>query len=174
MSKQGRGRSHRSRTGPLAVCGGLEGRKAGVNHAGGARQADAEIRGLLEKRARHHEDALLGEPAGEGEGISANKPSYGGDKIKACISFRTIDAMALASTYGALPAPDRDRMVESVATLVRDGQIYPFAGYELLRLHMLVLPSTQVAQAYARVSSPWELQSAAWALARLAQRGVAG
>ena len=110
----------------------------------------------------------------EGEGISANKPSYGGDKIKAWISFRTIDAMALASTYGALPAPDRDRMVESVATLVRDGQIYPFAGYELLRLHMLVLPSTQVAQAYARVSSPWELQSAAWALARLAQRGVAG
>lgn len=108
----------------------------------------------------------------EPEGVSVNRPSYPGDKIKAWISFRTIDAMAFASFYMGLPEPDRSRMVESIATLVQAGKLYPFAAYELLRLQMLVLPSRSVALTYARVSAPWELQSAVWALARLGRSSV--
>ena len=103
----------------------------------------------------------------ETEGVSVNRPSYSGDKIKAWISFRTIDAMAFASAYDSLPSPDRERMIESVGTLVQQGKVYPFASYELLRLQMLVLPSWAIALRFARVSSPWELQNAVWALVRL-------
>lgn len=103
------------------------------------------------------------------DGVSLNKPSYPGDKIKAWISFRTIDAMALVSAYSVLPYAEREIMLRSVARLVHEGKLYPFAAYELYRLGMLVFPSLSVAQSYARVSAPWELQSAVWALSRLAQ-----
>ena len=75
--------------------------------------------------------------------------------------------MAFASAYDSLPSPDRERMIESVGTLVQQGKVYPFASYELLRLQMLVLPSWAIALRFARVSSPWELQNAVWALVRL-------
>ena len=103
----------------------------------------------------------------DAQSISVNKSSYGGDKIKAWISFRTIDAMALLSTYGAAAGVKNEVLVESAVDLIREGKVYPFAAYELLRLGILALPNDATAHSYARVSSPWELQSAAWALATL-------
>lgn len=106
----------------------------------------------------------------EAEGISVNKPSYPGDHSKAWISFRSIDTMSTLAYAAQLPVPERERLIASAARLVYEGKLYPFVAYELHRQQRFVLPSRDVALRYARVSAPWELQSATWALARLAQR----
>ena len=105
----------------------------------------------------------------EGDKVSINRPSYGGDKHKAWISFRSIDAMALLAGADRLPAGARYRLIESAITLVCRGGVYPFVSYELLRHSRAPAIEPVVANAYLRVSSPWELQNAAWAYLRRAQ-----
>jgi hypothetical protein len=102
--------------------------------------------------------------------VSVNRPSYDGDRHKAWISFRSIDVMALLAGADRLPDGMRHRLVESALTLVGRGDLYPFVSYELMERHARTPAlSPVVANAYLRVSSPWELQSAAWAYLRRAQ-----
>ncbi len=96
-------------------------------------------------------------------GVSLNMPSYGGDKIKAWISFRTIDLMAVLAHLDTFDAPTRHHLLRSVRHQIYNGHVYPFANYELQRQGEQPILSPRVARHYARVSSPWELQSAAWA-----------
>lgn len=95
--------------------------------------------------------------------VSVNKPSYHGDKIKAWISFRTIDSMAALSAANVKSPMTRNRLVSSVANLSYHGRLYPFAGYELLRLGGSFAIRRDIAMRYARIGSPWETQSAAYA-----------
>ncbi|CAD7050821.1 hypothetical protein RHAB21_04221 [Pseudorhizobium halotolerans] len=97
------------------------------------------------------------------DGVSLNMPSYGGDKIKAWISFRTMDLMAVLAHLDTFDAPTRHHLLRSVRHQIYNGHVYPFANYELQRQGEQPILSPRVARHYARVSSPWELQSAAWA-----------
>ena len=102
---------------------------------------------------------------------SVNTPRYGGDRIKAWISFRTIDAMALVSGAAALGEKEEQAARRSAASLVERGLLYPFANHVLVQRDGAIHLSPRVAQEYARVSAPWELSNAVWALAVLsAQR----
>lgn len=97
------------------------------------------------------------------DGISENMPAYPGDKIKAWISFRSIDVMSVLSGSSAFSDIERSKILQSVSTLIAHGKLYPFVGYELARQGEAVRLSPHVARQYARISSPWEIQSAAWA-----------
>jgi hypothetical protein len=103
----------------------------------------------------------------EEDGVSVNKPAYAGDKGKAWISFRTIDAMSALSLRDRLPSEQREHLESSVLSLVNRGLLYPFASYELYEAGRFPRIQKDVALDYARVSSPWELQSATWALFNL-------
>jgi hypothetical protein len=105
----------------------------------------------------------------EADNVSVNRPSYGGDKHKAWISFRSIDVMALLAGADQMPAGVRHRLIESALTLVCRGDLYPFVSYELMRHSRAPAIAPIIANGYLRVSSPWELQNAAWAYLRRAQ-----
>ncbi|MCG6121922.1 MAG: hypothetical protein MEP57_04345 [Microvirga sp.] len=99
----------------------------------------------------------------EEDGVSTNRPSYPGDKIRAWISFRTIDAMALLAGADHLPYPTAENALVAVRSLTEKGLLYPFASYELARRGEAVRLERDVALTYARISAPWEMQSAVWA-----------
>jgi hypothetical protein len=107
------------------------------------------------------------------DGVSVNKPEYAGDKIKAWISFRSIDAMAALTASTTLAPEIRSRLIGSISSLVFHGHLYPFVSYELLKHGQSPAIRKDVAIRYSRVSSPWELQNAAWAHYFLGQ-GLAG
>jgi hypothetical protein len=93
--------------------------------------------------------------------VSTNMPEYPGDKIKAWISFRSIDTMA---TLSALQNDGRMNSVSSSAErLVREGGVYPFVAYEFLRSGNVPNIREGVVDEYSRVSAPWELQNLPWA-----------
>jgi hypothetical protein len=97
------------------------------------------------------------------EMVSLHKPSYPGDKIKAWISFRTIDLMAVLSHFDDYDEMTRANLLLSVRHQIYHGHVYPFANYELVRLGQAPLLDRKIAEKYVRVTSPWELQNAAWA-----------
>ena len=103
------------------------------------------------------------------QSVSVNKPNYSGDHIKAWISFRSIDAMSTLADIDAIPASERSILLESTKKLTEQGLLYPFVSYELLRNGVKPKINIDVAARYARLSSPWGLQNAVWALARLAE-----
>lgn len=97
------------------------------------------------------------------DGISINTPEYVGDKIKAWISFRSIDAMSTLSASEYFEPEVRTRSIHSISSLVSRGLLYPFVGYELVRRGEPITLTKNVALQYIRFSSPWEIQNAAWA-----------
>ncbi|OSZ71681.1 hypothetical protein CAP37_20945 [Hydrogenophaga sp. IBVHS1] len=103
--------------------------------------------------------------------VSDNKPAYPGDKGKAWISFRTIDAMALLSVSRQADPAAHANALESAADLTSKGMLYPLANQALAvhtgRIHL----QPEVAGEYARLTSPWELANVVWSLARLAPDG---
>lgn len=107
----------------------------------------------------------------EDDGVSVNTPAYDGDHIAAAKSFRSIDAMSALATAPSLDPTTRAHLYESAATLVAHDHLYPFVGHELRRAGVDVRLPDEVVRRYLRISSPWEVQSAAWAysaeLARL-------
>lgn len=105
------------------------------------------------------------------DGVSVNTPGYSGDHGKAWISFRTIDSMSLMATAAGFDNATRETAVDSVRALISGGKLYPFANYELVRAGLNPVLSCESARAYARVSSPWEIQNAAWAILRLSKPG---
>jgi hypothetical protein len=98
------------------------------------------------------------------DGVSRNNATYEGDKIKAWISFRTIDAMAAISLVDSKSTLTRSRLVSSVSNLLYHGRLYPFAAYEVLRLGEMPRMRRDVAIRYARIGSPWEAQAASYAI----------
>jgi len=99
----------------------------------------------------------------ESDGVSVNRPEYTGDRIKAWISFRTIDLLSSLAAIEALPGFWKENVISSALYLTRKGLVYPFASYELARRGYWISLEPNVASYYARVSSPWEIQSAVWA-----------
>lgn len=99
----------------------------------------------------------------EAEGVSINNPEYDGDHLPAVISFRSIDAMSALALGSTLDPTTRSHLEASAAALVAKDKLYPFVGYELRRAGVDVELPEEVIRRYIRVSSPWELQNAAWA-----------
>ncbi|HRN87731.1 MAG TPA: hypothetical protein PK271_03940 [Hyphomicrobium sp.] len=99
--------------------------------------------------------------------FSVNTPSYPGDHGTAWISFRSIDVMSVLAAADHLSEQVTERLYASAARLVERGQVYPFVAYELQRAGRKALPDTAVSRRYTRISSPWEVQNAAWAYASL-------
>ena len=96
--------------------------------------------------------------------VSVNTKTYPGDKSKAFISFRSIDAMAVlaAETHSSRAASPR--LVESMHRLVTLGHVYPFVAASFTKNGYRPALEARVARNYARLTSPWDLQSAVWAL----------
>lgn len=99
------------------------------------------------------------------DGVSTNTPEYPGDHIAAGMSFRSIDTMSALAVAPMLDRATRSHLRSSAARLIRRDKLYPFVNYELRRAGSEVRLPTAVARRYLRVSSPWELQNAAWAYA---------
>jgi hypothetical protein len=99
-----------------------------------------------------------------------NVPIYGGDKIKAWISFRTIDSMSLVAGAAHLGALEAANARTSAMALAASGRLYPFANHAWVNEASAIHLGAPVAVEYARVSAPWELGSAVWSLSALARR----
>lgn len=102
------------------------------------------------------------------DGRSVNTPSYAGDRIKAWISFRTIDAMALVAGASHLGTAEAANAERSATQLTQAGALYPLAFHALADRHAYLGLAPAVAQQYARISAPWEMANSAWSLAALA------
>jgi hypothetical protein len=100
---------------------------------------------------------------------SVNVPRYGGDRIKAWISFRTIDAMSLVAGAARLGPEAAANARASAQALAARGLLYPFANHAWVDEGAIHL-GMPAALEYARVSAPWELGSAVWSTAVLAKR----
>lgn len=99
---------------------------------------------------------------------SVNTRSYSGDRIKAWISFRTIDAMALVTGAGHLGVTEAAHAERSATRLAQLGALYPLAFHALADRHAYLGLAPAVAQQHARTSAPWEMANSAWSLAKLA------
>jgi len=105
------------------------------------------------------------------DAVSDNKPDYPGDKGKAWISFRTIDAMALLSVSRQIDPAAQAKATESAAALTSKGLLYPLTNQALVKHTGRVHLQPEVAYEYARLTSPWELANVVWSLTRLVSDG---
>jgi len=105
------------------------------------------------------------------DGLSVNRPQYDGDRIRAWISFRTIDAMALAAGASRLGAQEGRHARDSAMALARQGLVYPFANHAWVDAAAAIHLSPEAARAHARAGAPWEIGNAVWSLAVLARHG---
>ncbi|MBI5721200.1 MAG: hypothetical protein HZC37_26315 [Burkholderiales bacterium] len=101
---------------------------------------------------------------------SMHVPRYGGDKIKAWISFRTIDAMSLVAGAARLGPQEAANARASAQALAARGLLYPFANHAWVNEATAIHLGAPAAHEYARVSAPWELGSAVWSAAALGKR----
>ncbi len=104
----------------------------------------------------------------EQDSRSVNTPRYGGDRIKAWISFRTIDAMALVAGAPRLGTKESANARASAASLLERGLLYPWGNHALVHETQAIHLARAVAQEYSRTSAPWELSNAVWSLSVLA------
>jgi len=102
----------------------------------------------------------------ESEGISVNTPSYSGDHGWAWISFRTIDTMAVISAIPEVSDLDAEAVLSSASSLLRNGDIYPFAAGALIRFGRYPIYSPVAASRYVRVGPPSDIPNAVWVIAR--------
>ena len=103
--------------------------------------------------------------------VSINMPEYAGDHIAAWISFRSIDVMSSLAAASHFGAAVQSNLQKSAAALIARGKLYPFVAYELKRAGLDVELPDAIIRRYIRVSSPWEIQNAAWAYAAELNRG---
>lgn len=103
----------------------------------------------------------------EADQLSVNRPRYAGDRIKAWISFRTIDAMALATSARYISPMHEQNARASLKKLIAAGHVYPFANLALLEQGGQLHVTRAVAMEYARVSAPWEVANFPWSAAAL-------
>lgn len=97
--------------------------------------------------------------------ISKNKVNYEGDKSIAHISYRTIDAMAVLELGHIFDdVLHNGKLINYFKEGVERGDLYLFVSEGLARYNELPKPPTNVLNKYIRLSSPWELQNAVWAM----------
>ncbi|MGY2373449.1 hypothetical protein ACW9IB_02890 [Pseudomonas sp. SDO524_S393] len=95
---------------------------------------------------------------------SCNMPSYPGDHGLAWISFRTIDFMSVMSSLDFIKDLDGKRLTESGVEVVKRGDVFPFASRSLLAVGKTPQIEISVLERYYRVTAPWEIANAPWAL----------
>jgi hypothetical protein len=106
-------------------------------------------------------------------GVSANTPEWRGDKTQtttAHISYRSMDAMALAALRRAGSDAVPAERLAYLARLVEEGLLYPFVARGLEAAGQPVNIPPHIARLYARSALPWQIQNQATALERLARR----
>lgn len=100
----------------------------------------------------------------EADGRSCNMPTYPGDHGLAWISFRTIDFMSVLSALDFVKGLDKERLLDSAVDAVKYGDVFPFASRSLLAVGKTPQMQIPVLERYYRVTAPWELSNAPWAL----------
>lgn len=101
--------------------------------------------------------------------ISVNTPFYTGDKNKAHISYRTIDASAIFEVRSRLPGIIPDTVVDALKHMTQAGYLYPFLMRHIQLSDPTFCIEKKIANHYARTSNPWELPNSVWALLTLAR-----
>lgn len=101
------------------------------------------------------------------EGVSVNKPAYGGDKILAWISFRSIDVMSVLAAAPTVEAARQEKLKHSIARLVAHGAVYPFVAASFLKGDTYPDLERRVALDYVRQTAPFDVQSSIWAAVSL-------
>jgi hypothetical protein len=100
----------------------------------------------------------------ESEGVSTHMKSYAGDKSVAFISFRSIDSMSTLAAERASWRASSQSLVESIHRAVAKGHVYPFVASSFVDRGYRPALEPAVSLGYLRMTAPWELQGAVWAL----------
>jgi hypothetical protein len=106
------------------------------------------------------------------QGISANTPSYKGNKTNtqtAHISYRSMDAMAMLALKRSGSSVITDTHAAHFKTLVETGWLYPFVAEQLVDSQIKVDIPPHIARIYARSVLAWQVQNQPWALEALAR-----
>lgn len=99
----------------------------------------------------------------ESDSVSVNTARYAGDKSVAFVSFRTIDVMSVLKAERVSSRAANPKLVDSIATLVSDGLVYPFAAQSFARKGIYPRLKPAVALQFIRMSAAWDLRNAVWA-----------
>lgn len=106
----------------------------------------------------------------EPSGISLNTPSWSGNLGAAAhITYRTMDAAALAQLHRIAPVAVPRALIEHFRRLTSKGWLLPSVNEELTRQGRGVRLEPSVARYYARSAAPWEIQAQVSALRELAR-----
>jgi hypothetical protein len=106
----------------------------------------------------------------EKEGISLNTPAWGGNRgALAHITYRSMDAVALAQLQRLAPNSVPRKLVEHFADLTARGWLLPFVNEELRKQNRALMLDAEVGRYYSRSAAAWELQSQVAALRSIAR-----
>ncbi len=100
----------------------------------------------------------------EADGISVNTPAYPGDRLDAFISFKSIDVMSVLSAERFSGLATRPELIAGIRDLVANGSVYPFVSASFVSRGYLPELQPNIGLRYARMTAPWEMQNAVWAL----------
>lgn len=103
------------------------------------------------------------------DGISLNTGGYSGYTGVAHISYRSMDAAAVARLATVDPSLVDSRVIENIQRLVRNGGLLPFVIRDLVRLGPTQGLDASVAMRFARSANPIDLHSQLFALEALAR-----
>lgn len=103
----------------------------------------------------------------ESDGVSINTPAYPGDRLDAFISFKSIDVMSVLSAERFSEPATRPELIAGIRDLVANGSVYPFVSASFVARGYLPELQPIVGLRYARMTAPWEMQNAVWALLSL-------
>lgn len=107
----------------------------------------------------------------EQEGVSLNTPAWGGNRgALAHISYRSMDAVALAQLQRLEPDLVPRKLVEHFGDLAKRGWLLPFVNEELRIQSRARMLDTEVGRYYSRSTAAWELQSQVAALRDMARK----
>lgn len=106
----------------------------------------------------------------EQEGVSLNTPVWGGNGgASAHITYRSMDAVALAQLQRLAPDSVPRKLVEHFGDLAKRGWILPFVNEELRIQSRARMLDAEVGRYYSRSAAAWELQSQVAALRSIAR-----
>ncbi len=99
-----------------------------------------------------------------GDEVSTNMPSYIGDHGSSWISFRSIDAEAMAEWSRYLQGETREQLLDNLSSMIYEGDVLPQLAAAMLSARSVLPAISQSAfDRFGRASSPPELPSMVWA-----------
>jgi hypothetical protein len=107
------------------------------------------------------------------ENVSANTPSYGGDKANpngAHISYRSMDALAVLAASRTGIISENTGVSRHLRALVGRGLLYPFVNEEFAARGNPAFIPVSAGRLYARAILPWQVQNLPWSLLSLEQK----